>query len=87
MIRLDLSRCTKTHLECFQALRELGIGVNLHYIPIYHQPYYQNLGFTRDSCPEAESYYSEAISLPMYSGLTDAQQEHIVNNVAAVLTV
>ena len=87
VIRLDLSRCTKTHLECFQALRELGIGVNLHYIPIYHQPYYQNLGFTRDSCPEAESYYSEAISLPMYSGLTDAQQEHIVNNVAAVLTV
>jgi len=78
VIRLDLNRCIKSHLECFQALRESGIGVNLHYIPVYLQPYYQDLGFVRGYCPEAERYYGEAVSLPMYSGLTGAQQEHVV---------
>jgi UDP-4-amino-4,6-dideoxy-N-acetyl-beta-L-altrosamine transaminase len=60
----------KTHKEVFIELREKGIGVNLHYIPVYHHPYYVKLGFKVGACPIAEDYYSGAISIPMYSSLT-----------------
>lgn len=78
VIRLKLDEIGKTHLEVFEALRVADIGVNLHYIPVYWQPYYANLGFKMGLCPEAEQYYSEAISLPMYPTLTESQQNHVV---------
>jgi UDP-4-amino-4,6-dideoxy-N-acetyl-beta-L-altrosamine transaminase len=78
VVRLASGRGHPTHLHVFQALREAGIGVNLHYIPVYLQPYYRAMGFTSGYCPEAERYYAEAISLPLYSGLTDEQQEDVV---------
>jgi len=78
VIRLKLGTIDKTHLEIFEALRAADIGVNLHYIPIYWQPYYADLGFKEGLCPEAEKYYSEAISLPMYPTLTEVQQNYIV---------
>jgi dTDP-4-amino-4,6-dideoxygalactose transaminase len=68
----------KTHRQVFESLRTAGIGVNLHYIPVHRQPYYEGLGFKAGHCPEAEKYYSEAISLPMYPGLTEAQQDQVV---------
>lgn len=77
MIRLKLKEIGKTHREVFEALRGAGIGVNLHYIPIYKQPYYQKIGFKFSELQEAERYYAEAISLPMYPGLTLAQQERV----------
>jgi dTDP-4-amino-4,6-dideoxygalactose transaminase len=52
--------------------------VNLHYIPVHTQPYYQNLGFQWGDFPQAEQYYQEAISLPMYYGLSDENQERVV---------
>jgi UDP-4-amino-4,6-dideoxy-N-acetyl-beta-L-altrosamine transaminase len=78
VIRLNLAEIVKTHRQVFEALRALGIGVNLHYIPVYHQPYYENLGFKTGYCLEAEQYYAEAISLPMYPGLTEIQQDLVV---------
>ena len=78
VIRLNLDEIEKTHQEVFVALRSSGIGVNLHYIPVYRQPYYERLGFKEGQCPEAERYYAEAISLPMYSGLTEIQQNEVV---------
>jgi UDP-4-amino-4,6-dideoxy-N-acetyl-beta-L-altrosamine transaminase len=78
VIRLKLAEIVKTHRQVFEALRALGIGVNLHYIPVYYQPYYENLGFKTGYCLEAEQYYAEAISLPMYPGLTEAQQDLVV---------
>jgi len=77
VIRLQASR--PTHLDVFRHLRKSGIGVNLHYIPIYLQPYYQDLGFRPGHCPEAERYYGEAISLPLYSAMTDEQQDQVVS--------
>jgi len=68
-----------------EGLREQGIGVNLHYIPVHTQPYYQNMGFKQGDFPEAERYYSEAISLPMYQGLTDQQQDGVVRVLEFVL--
>ncbi len=78
VIRLELSKLTRSHREVFESLREQGIGVNLHYIPVHTQPYYQALGFKSGDFPAAEHYYREAISLPMYQTLNDAQQDEVV---------
>jgi UDP-4-amino-4,6-dideoxy-N-acetyl-beta-L-altrosamine transaminase len=85
VIRLQLNRIRKTHREVFDALRKNGIGVNLHYMPIYRQPHYRQLGFLPGLCPEAETYYTEAISLPMYPQLESAQQDIVVSALNAVL--
>lgn len=78
VIRLQLDKIRKTHLEVFEALREKDIIVNLHYIPIHTQPYYQKMGFVVGEFPEAERYYAEAISIPMYPVMTEAQQDEVV---------
>jgi dTDP-4-amino-4,6-dideoxygalactose transaminase len=78
VIRLKLKEIVSTHRQVFEALRAAGIGVNLHYIPVYTQPYYKGIGFQAGHCPEAEKYYAEAISLPMYLGLTEEQQASVV---------
>lgn len=85
VIRLGLDKINKTHREVFDALRAANIGVNLHYIPVYRQPYYERLGFIPGYCPEAERYYDEAISLPMYPGLTEIEQNHVVESLKLVL--
>lgn len=65
------------HREVFEALRAADIGVNLHYIPVHTQPYYARMGFQHGDFPEAERYYAEAISLPMYPGLSGDEQNHV----------
>lgn len=85
VIRLKLEKISATHREVFESLREQGIGVNLHYIPVHTQPYYQDLGFRWGDFPEAERYYGEAISLPMYQGLTDQQQDEVVEALTKTL--
>jgi UDP-4-amino-4,6-dideoxy-N-acetyl-beta-L-altrosamine transaminase len=85
VIRLRLDQINKTHLQVFEELRGLGIGVNLHYIPVHTQPYYQNMGFSKGDFPQAEQYYEEAISLPMFSMLTENQQSEIVSALKGVL--
>jgi UDP-4-amino-4,6-dideoxy-N-acetyl-beta-L-altrosamine transaminase len=82
IIRIDRQRTSRSHREIFDSLREAGIGVNLHYIPVYRQPYYRELGFGQGHCPNAEAYYAEAISLPMYFGLSDDEQRQVVAAVA-----
>lgn len=78
VIRLQRERLQKTHAQIFTELRERGIGVNLHYIPVHTQPYYAGMGFCAGDFPEAERYYSEAISLPMYAALSEEQQDAAV---------
>ncbi|MBA3596120.1 MAG: UDP-4-amino-4,6-dideoxy-N-acetyl-beta-L-altrosamine transaminase [Methylibium sp.] len=78
VVRLTLDRIAVSHRQVFEALREQGIGVNLHYIPVHTQPYYERLGCVQGRYPEAERYYAEAISLPMYATLTEAQQDMVV---------
>ena len=78
VIRLQLDKVAGTHRQVFEALRELGIGVNLHYIPVHTQPYYQRMGFKPVDFPEAQRYYAEAISLPMFQTMTEAQQDEVV---------
>jgi UDP-4-amino-4,6-dideoxy-N-acetyl-beta-L-altrosamine transaminase len=68
--------------EVFEALRDRGIGVQVHYIPIHLQPYFKNMGFKRGGFPEAERYYERCISLPLYPGLSAQQQDYVVRAVA-----
>jgi UDP-4-amino-4,6-dideoxy-N-acetyl-beta-L-altrosamine transaminase len=79
VISLKLGEISKTQRQVYEALRAAGILVNLHYIPVYRQPYYEQMGFLAGYCPHAERYYSEAISIPMYPGLTEAQQDQVVS--------
>jgi len=86
VIRLKINQIQKSHKEVFDELRAANIGVNLHYIPVHLQPYYQqNLGFKAGDFPEAELYYSQAISLPMYPDLTKEQQTYIGNILGSIL--
>jgi UDP-4-amino-4,6-dideoxy-N-acetyl-beta-L-altrosamine transaminase len=78
VIRLRLSEIEASHCEVFERLRVNGIGVNLHYIPVYRQPYFARMGFNVQDFPEAENYYAGAISLPMYSTLLPEQQQEVV---------
>ena len=71
--------------EVFQALRRGGIGVQVHYIPVYWHPLYRNLGYARGLCPNAEALYERLISLPMYPDLTGAQQDEVVRTLRGVL--
>ena len=82
LVRLKLGEILKTQREVYKALHTAGILVNLHYIPVYRQPYYEKMGFTEGYCPQAEQYYAEVVSLPMYPGLTQGQQD---TTVAALL--
>lgn len=87
VIRLQLDNISKSHLQVFESLREQGIGINLHYIPVHIQPYYEAMGFKPEDFPEAMGYYREAISLPMYQGLTDEQQDIVVRVIQSVLGI
>lgn len=82
VVRLRLEEIKAGHREVFERLRVNGIGVNLHYIPVYRHPFYASQGFNAADYPEAEKYYSEAISLPLYPALTDDQQLEIVRLLA-----
>lgn len=87
VIRLQLGKIKKTHRQIFELLREAEIGVNLHYIPVHTQPYYQRMGFKIGDFPLSELYYSEAISLPIFQTLENYQQDTIVNTLKDILTV
>ena len=85
IIRIDNEISKLKHKDIFAKLRDLNIGVNLHYIPIHLQPYYQNLGFKKGDFPEAESYYEEAISIPIFTKLTTDEQDYVINNLKRLI--
>jgi dTDP-4-amino-4,6-dideoxygalactose transaminase len=76
---------SRSRRAVFEALRQRGIGVNVHYIPVHTQPYDQALGFAEGDYPQAERYYQEAISLPLYPGLAEAKQDFVVEQLRAIL--
>lgn len=71
--------------DMFEYLREQGIGVNVHYIPVYTFPYYRNHGYVDTKCDNAENLYSQIISLPIYYSLTDEQQDYVIEKVKGYL--
>ena len=85
VVRLQLNSVCNGHREIFESLREQGIGVNLHYIPVHTQPYYLRMGFRIGDFPEAERYYAEAISLPMFQTMSQEQQDTVVDALSKAL--
>jgi UDP-4-amino-4,6-dideoxy-N-acetyl-beta-L-altrosamine transaminase len=84
-IQLEAKESPKTRKEIFDALQASGIQVNVHYIPVHTQPYYRRLGFREGDFPNAERYYERAISLPLYYGLTEDEQNFVVAALKDVL--
>ena len=80
VVRLQLNKINITHRQVFESLRKQGVGVNLHYIPVHTQPYYAKMSFKERDFPEAEKYYKEAISLPLYFGLSEVDQDRVIAN-------
>lgn len=78
VVRLELDKISRSQLAVFNELRANGIGVNIHYIPVHIQPHFQSMGFISKDFPKAMKYYGEAISLPMYQGLSEEQQDKVV---------
>ena len=84
-IKIQIDKVKSTRKEIFKALRKNDIGVNVHYIPVYTQPYYENMGFQKGDYPSTESYYENAISIPIFQGLTIEMQDEVVNVLKKVL--
>jgi UDP-4-amino-4,6-dideoxy-N-acetyl-beta-L-altrosamine transaminase len=78
IVGLNLDVIKNSRLDVFNAMRNSGIGVNVHYIPVYHQPYYAQMGFDVGYCPNAERFYERALSLPLHVGLTEEEQDQVV---------
>ena len=76
-IRLDTGRCARGRAAVYAEMRAAGIGVNVHYIPVHLQPYYRKLGFGPGDFPAAEARYAETLTLPLFYGLTEAQQDEV----------
>jgi len=84
-IRLKLGKDEQTQRQVYDALRLAGILVNLHYIPVYRQPYYEAMGFKIGYCPDAEQYHKEVISIPMYPTMSEAQQDEVVSILSKII--
>lgn len=85
VIRVSADVCGKTQRQVYDGMLAAGIGVNLHYIPVHRQPYYERLGFSSGYCPEAELYHRETLSLPMFPTLTGEQHQTVIESLRNVL--
>jgi UDP-4-amino-4,6-dideoxy-N-acetyl-beta-L-altrosamine transaminase len=87
VIRLQLDKIRATHCQVFASLRAKDIMVNLHYIPVHTQPFYQQMGFKEGDYPQAEQYYCEAISIPIHVNLTDQELRFVANSLREAISV
>lgn len=85
VIRVPVGCGGSSRRNTFESMRENGIGVNVHYIPVYLQPYFRAMGFAPGLCPESERYYAEAISLPLYQGMDYRQQDEVISALEGAL--
>ena len=84
-IQIELDKVKITREQIFNELKEQGIGVNIHYIPIHTQPYYQKFGFKVGDFPNSETYYNRSISIPLYPDMTHQQQDKVVMAIKKIL--
>lgn len=81
VIKLALEKISRSRKEVFLELRELGIGVNVHYIPVYYHPYYRQLGYKKGICPVAEDLYERMITLPLHPSMSDDDVDRVIDAV------
>jgi UDP-4-amino-4,6-dideoxy-N-acetyl-beta-L-altrosamine transaminase len=80
VIQLKMNKIKKTRKQIFDSMRAKGVGVHVHYIPVHTQPYYRNMGFSIGDFPIAEQFYQQALTIPMYPGLSDNDQRYVVKS-------
>lgn len=85
VVKVDFSKLKLSKVDLFHKLREKSIGIQLHYIPINQQPYYQSLGYGNEFTPVMDKYYEECFSLPMYPKLADEEQDYVINSLFETL--
>lgn len=85
VVLVDFTKLNVSKEELFIKLREKGIGIQLHYIPINKQPYYKNLGYGNEHMPVMDKYYEECFSLPMYPLLSDEEQRYVIKSLFEIL--
>ncbi len=86
-VRIEEDLKLKTQKEIYQELRKIGIAVNLHYIPVHRQPYYENLGFKKEEFPESEKFHREALSLPMFPTLSTENQKKVIKSLINTIKI
>lgn len=84
ILRIDFAALGTTRRRAMEKLRMEGIGTQVHYIPVYRQPYYRKFGFDKSLFPSSEAYYRECLTVPLHAGLTDAEVERVVRAIRAV---
>ena len=85
VVKVDFSKLNISKVELFNKMREKNIGLQLHYIPINKQPYYKSLGYGNEDTPIMNKYYDECFSLPMYSSLSNEEQEYVIKTLFEIL--
>ena len=85
VVKVDFSKLNISKMELFNKMREKNIGLQLHYIPINKQPYYKSLGYGNEDTPIMNRYYDECFSLPMYSSLSNEEQEYVIKTLFEIL--
>lgn len=85
VVKIDFKRIKKTKNYVMETLKNLGIGTQIHYIPVYRHPYYRGGHLNFNSLPNAEKYYEECLSLPLYFSLTDSEQEYVIKSIKDIL--
>ncbi|MGJ0355551.1 UDP-4-amino-4,6-dideoxy-N-acetyl-beta-L-altrosamine transaminase [Aliarcobacter cryaerophilus] len=85
VVKVDFSKLNISKVELFNKMREKNIGLQLHYIPINKQPFYKNLGYGNEDTPIMNKYYDECFSLPMYSSLSNEEQEYVIKTLFEIL--
>ena len=86
IVRCDFENMGITRVQLFQKMKDLGVLLNLHYIPIYRQPYFSKMGFDMNTFPNAERYYQQAFSIPMYADLTETDQNTVISSLLNALS-
>ena len=71
--------------EVYEKMREKNIGVDVHYLPVYRHPYFQETGYQKVCCPKAEKLYNRILSIPIYYGLTEQQQDYVIKIIKEIL--
>lgn len=84
-LRFDVAALDTTRRFIYDALRAEGVGVNVHYLPVYRLPYYADLGYNKECCPEANRYYSEAVTIPLHCAMSDLDAKDVVRAVNKVI--
>ena len=86
VLRFDFKRIKKSRFQVMNYLRKRGIGTQVHYIPVYLQPYYAELGYRPGACPNAEAFYESEISIPIFPGLSRVDQTHVIKTLRVIFS-